>query len=64
MLALTNTIKFGIHKGDTVAEVIKDDPDWLAWACDNIEWFELDQDAINALDFALMENEEPTGGFL
>jgi hypothetical protein len=67
---LESKLNFGKHGPNsknplTVDEVIKSDPDWLAWACDNIDWFELDQEAILALDLELfLEDETAVGGFL
>ena len=49
---------FGQYEELTVEEVIKEDPDYLAWAADEITWFSLDQDAIDALDFELFDKED------
>ena len=41
LLDLKDKITFGKHKGSTIKEVIKRDPQYLYWACDNIKWFAL-----------------------
>lgn len=52
-LKLTDSITFGKHKGEVIQEIIDDDPDYLAWAIDEIVWFELDDQACQALEQAL-----------
>ena len=56
-LTLNDTLTFGKYKGDVIQDVIKDDPDYLAWACDEIEWFDLDEEAVEALEIALWNDE-------
>lgn len=53
---LKSELKFGKNNGQMIEEIIKGDPDWLAWACDNIEWVELDEDASEALEIALFDD--------
>lgn len=48
-------LTFGKYKGETVKSIIKDDPDYIAWACDEIEWFELDNEASLLLENYLSE---------
>jgi len=52
---LTDTLKFGKHKGQTIQWVIDNHPDYLEWAIskDGLEWFELDAEAEDALGDAL-----------
>lgn len=33
---------FGKHKGKFVSDVIESDPNYVKWALDNVEWFDLD----------------------
>ena len=55
LFKLDTVVDFGkTHKGKSIQEIIKSDPDWVAWAAEKIEWFELDEEAIEAVDIALM----------
>ena len=48
-LCLKDKIPFGKHKGKTIKEIIKSDPQYLYWVCENIEWFALSTKAQKAL---------------
>ena len=50
---LDSRFTFGTHKGRTVQEVINDDSDYIEWALDNVDRFELDSAASDALDESL-----------
>lgn len=41
-----NVLEFGKHKGKTVQQVMKDDPQWLHWALQNVPSFKLNRNAI------------------
>lgn len=56
-LKLEDKLDFGKYEGYTVKELIKKDPDYLAWACDNIDWFNLDQEAEWTLDYELFKDD-------
>lgn len=60
IFTLQTKIKFGKYKSDnvTVGELIESDPDYIAWCVDEIEWFELDDDAEKELDAALGIGEQ------
>ena len=56
---LDTVVNFGKkHNGETIREIIDDDPEWLAWAVDEIDWFELDDEAEAALDEATIVWED------
>ena len=55
---LKTELNFGKYEGITVEKAIETDPDWVAWAADNIDWFELDEDAIEYLDIVLWSDED------
>ncbi len=55
---LDSNLTFGKYKGKTIQDVINDDPDYIAWAADTIEWFDLDEEAIEAVDIALFSQED------
>ena len=42
---LKDKLTFGKYKGQSVDEVIDNDPDYLAWAVEEIDWFKLDEEA-------------------
>jgi hypothetical protein len=35
-------LPFGRYKGETIAQVLKDDPFYLVWANDEVDWLDLD----------------------
>lgn len=48
---LETKLNFGAqHKGETIEDIIEDDPSYLLWAIDTIEWFELDDEAEEELE--------------
>lgn len=55
---LETKIALGKHRGATIREIIEDDPSYLEWALDEIDWFELD-DAAQALLERALEREDP-----
>jgi hypothetical protein len=57
---LQTKIKFGKYKTDnvTVGELIESNPDYIAWCTDEIEWFELDDEAEKELDAAMGIGEQ------
>lgn len=42
---LNTKFDFGKHKGKTVEEVCDDDPSYVEWCIDNVDDFELDNEA-------------------
>jgi hypothetical protein len=60
---LNDCLTFGKYKDYTVKEIIKDDPDYLAWALDEIDWFELDEEAEEKLDAVMLEDPDDINGF-
>jgi len=54
--SLSDKLTFGKHKGCTIEEIIEDDPGYLEWAIDEIEWFELDEVAARKLEKNLRED--------
>jgi len=49
LLDLKSIIPFGKHKGKTIKNIISKDPQYLYWACENIESFALTTKAQEAL---------------
>jgi hypothetical protein len=41
--SLSDKLTFGKYKGYTIEDVLEDDLNYLEWAIDEIEWFELDE---------------------
>jgi hypothetical protein len=41
--SLNDKLTFGKYKGYTIEEVLESDPNYIEWAIDEIEWFELDE---------------------
>lgn len=52
---LDTCLLFGKYKGYTIQEIIKKDPEYLAWAIDEIDGFELTNEADIVLDDAIYE---------
>jgi hypothetical protein len=46
---LDTIMTFGQYKGMTVAEVLEEDPQYLKWAYENIEWFDLEVSITDAI---------------
>lgn len=44
--SIHNVLEFGKHKGKTVQLVMKEDPNWLHWALQNIKDFKLNKNAL------------------
>jgi hypothetical protein len=57
---LTSKLTFGKYKGTALKKVIEDAPDYIAWAEDEIEWFELDEEAENYLMGMLNYDDDHT----
>jgi hypothetical protein len=58
MYGLQDVIDFGDkHRGKTLQKAIKDDPDWVAWAADTIDWFDIDAEADDALAWRFDEED-------
>ncbi len=41
---------FGKHKGRTIDSVIADDPEWVQWAWDNVDRFNLSEELVALLE--------------
>jgi len=50
---LYSRLRFGKHFGETIQEVIEDDPFWLEWALEFVREMRLTTEARKALDAAL-----------
>lgn len=53
MYTLDDVIRFGKHQDKTVGQVSAQDPTYLEWALDNIDGFELDDEAGQRLELDL-----------
>lgn len=42
-------LRFGKHQGETILEVLKSTPDYLWWCIDNVDGFELENEAYEKL---------------
>lgn len=49
---------FGKYKGKKVDEVIKENPEYVDWARNNVEWFSLDVSQEKKLDEFLQFNKQ------
>ena len=41
---LDTRLNFGKYCGETLKTILEDDPGYLVWCLENVEWFEVDQD--------------------
>ena len=68
--SINNKLEFGKHKGLTVQQVMREDPNWLHWALQNIKDFKLNRNALLLLPpFSSTPGrrssiEDGAGGFL
>lgn len=60
---LESRLTFGEHMGATIKEVIEVAPRYLEWAQDDVENFELDSEASDALEDALGQTDDLEGLF-
>jgi hypothetical protein len=44
--SINNVLEFGKHKGKTIQQVMKEDPQWLHWALQNIADFKMNRNAL------------------
>lgn len=56
---LNNVLEFGKHKGQTVQEIMRTDPNWLHWALQNIPDFKLNRNALLLLPPYIERDSEP-----
>jgi uncharacterized protein (DUF3820 family) len=59
--SVNNVLEFGKHKGRTVHEVIREDPNWLHWALRTIPTFKLNKNALLLLP-PCTQADEPRRG--
>jgi hypothetical protein len=57
-VGLNIILSFGKYEGQTIKDVIRVDPDYILWCIDNIEWFELDEEAEEELEWAYADDDE------
>ncbi len=43
-LNLKSKLNFGKHKGKTIDEVLEEDPTYIRWCLENIDWFKLSEE--------------------
>lgn len=58
-----SVISFGKYKGQTVQEVMNDDPDYLIWAYENIVEFDLDAQVLDEIVDNSKPKDYPLEGF-
>jgi hypothetical protein len=44
--SITHVLTFGKHKGKTIQEVMKCEPNWIHWALENVPDFRLNRNAL------------------
>ena len=59
--SIHNVLEFGKHKGETVQEVMRTDPNWLHWALQEIPDFKLNRNALlllppQEIDYSAFDN--------
>lgn len=52
---LNDRLTFGKHKDKLVKMIIRNDPEYILWCLENIDGFELDVDAEDALEWAMKD---------
>lgn len=57
MYQLTTKLSFGKYQGKTLHRVIKQDPDYVLWALDNVDSFDIDEEATEVLNMELDDIE-------
>ena len=57
LFELTSKLTFGRYKGKILRNIIKKDPDYIAWCFDNIKWFDLHTEADEFLQQNLIDDD-------
>lgn len=57
MFGLTDILNFGKYRGRCLQTIIREDPQYIDWARNNISYFELDDEAEEELYEYLAESE-------
>lgn len=60
---LTDRLLFGKHQGKDLLVVIEEDPGWVRWAVENVDHFDIDAEAEEALIEAEADAEIDDGDF-
>ena len=47
---ILDVMPFGRHKGKLIGTVIKEDPEYISWAVNNVDGFVLDDQAVEYLE--------------
>jgi hypothetical protein len=55
---LKDTFSFGKHRTHTIEDVITEDPRYVEWCRENIDWFKLDKESTEFLDDCLDSRDE------
>lgn len=50
-------LDFGKYKGMTIKEVIDDDPEYLVWCLDNVNFFDVSENVLQLIENAQIEND-------
>ena len=58
IFGLNSKLTFGKHQGKLVKDVIESNASYILWCIESIQWFELDEEADDALDDALYSDDE------
>ena len=53
--SLNSVFDFGKNEGKKVKDVLKEDPMYIAWCLQNIDWFKIDTDATTIYENAIRE---------
>ncbi len=56
-MKLTDKMTFGKYRGDTVQEVIDNAPSYIEWALDEVNGFELDDEAMVEYEQAIQKHD-------
>jgi len=57
VFGLNNRLNFGKHRDKLVSTLIREEPGYLEWALDNLEWFTLSDGAARELDWKLDQED-------
>lgn len=48
---MSDELRFGKHRGETVESILESDPGWIRWALENVSGFAVDPDVEDELHF-------------
>ena len=53
----TYEFTFGKYKGELIKDVFKTDASYILWCCENLEWFDLDEESLGNVEEKVLDEK-------